>query len=164
MDLKQAMETAIRMERDGHDFYKKAAARSNSSMGRSVFESLAADEMQHLETFRQIFRDDVPEIDLGELSKTSEKYEDLPVFPKDPEGAGVEPDADELEALHTAMDAEERSIDYYTRVMADAEDPGVKAVLEKIIEQEKSHFALLSDELDHMNSTGYWYDINPQGL
>ena len=54
-DVKDAIRMAIQMERDGYDFYKKAAAQTSSEMGQTIFESLANDEIVHLETFQKIF-------------------------------------------------------------------------------------------------------------
>ena len=48
-NVKDAILTAIQMEKDGYSFYMKAAAQTNSDMGRSIFESLASDEQQHLD-------------------------------------------------------------------------------------------------------------------
>jgi len=44
-NIKNAIKTAIQMEKDGHSFYKKAAAQTTSEMGKSIFESLANDEL-----------------------------------------------------------------------------------------------------------------------
>ena len=52
-DVKRAIQTAIQMEQEGYDFYQKAAAQTSSDMGRTVFKSLAADELLHLEVFQK---------------------------------------------------------------------------------------------------------------
>ena len=49
-DIKDAIKTAIQMEKDGYSFYKKAASQTNSDMGKTIFESLANDELLHLVT------------------------------------------------------------------------------------------------------------------
>ena len=51
----EAIKAAIQMEKDGYSFYKKAAAQTTSEMGRSIFESLANDELTHLDVFEKIF-------------------------------------------------------------------------------------------------------------
>jgi rubrerythrin len=36
-DVKNAIKTAIQMEKDGYSFYKKASAQTSSEMGRDIF-------------------------------------------------------------------------------------------------------------------------------
>ncbi len=45
-DAKEAIKMAIQMERDGYDFYKKAAAQTSSEMGETIFKTLANHLMQ----------------------------------------------------------------------------------------------------------------------
>ena len=53
--VKEAIKTAIQMEKDGYAFYQKAAAQISSDMGRSVFEGIAKDELVHLDVFQKLF-------------------------------------------------------------------------------------------------------------
>ena len=56
-NIKDAIKTAIQMEKDGYSFYKKAAAQTNSDMGKTIFEGLAADEQMHLGVFEKMFEE-----------------------------------------------------------------------------------------------------------
>ena len=56
-NVKDAIKTAIQMEKDGYSFYQKAAAQTSSDMGRTVFKSLAADELLHVEVFEKLFNE-----------------------------------------------------------------------------------------------------------
>ena len=58
-DVKDAIKKAIQMEKDGYEFYQKAAAQTTSKMGATIFESLANDELMHLDVFQKIFQDTV---------------------------------------------------------------------------------------------------------
>ncbi len=162
--MKDAIKTAIEMERDGYDFYTKAAARTSSEMGEIMFKSLAQDEVLHLEIFQKIFEENVGSTEWDALVNSSNKYADLPVFPKDLEAVeGANPDTSELDALHMAMDSEKDAIDYYTKILEDTEDSEVKKIIEEIIEQEKNHYWILHEEFTHLGKTGYWYDMDYLG-
>ncbi|KYK21001.1 hypothetical protein AYK21_01240 [Thermoplasmatales archaeon SG8-52-2] len=58
-NVKDAILTAIQMEKDGYAFYTKAAAQTQSDMGRTIFESLAADEQRHLDVFQKMFEENL---------------------------------------------------------------------------------------------------------
>jgi rubrerythrin len=162
-DVKEAIEMAIQMEKDGHAFYTKAAARTGSDMGRTIFETLAKDELMHLDTFRHMFEDRVTDEQWSMLVESSKKYADIPVFPKDLTSSGAEPDVDELDALRLAMEAEQAAVEHYNKIVDGIDDDLTVKTLEEIIKQEKRHFALLQDEFMHMSSTGYWYEVGPLG-
>ncbi len=163
-DVKEAIKMAIQMERDGYDFYKKAAAQTSSKMGETIFQTLANDELVHLDTFQKIFEDRVGKEEWNSLVDSSKKYANLSVFPKDlksTEGAG--PDTNELDALHMAMNSEKEAIDFYSGILEKTQDVEVKKIIDEIIKQEKNHYLLLQEEFDHLGRTGYWYDLDYLG-
>ena len=163
-EVKEAIQTAIQMEKDGYNFYKKAAAQTSSEMGRSVFESIADDELVHLETFQKMFNEAVGTTEWDTLVQSNKKYADLNVFPKDLKTVeGTRPDTNELDALRMAMDSETEAIDYYNEILSKTDDEDVKKIIDMIIEQEKRHYFLLEQEFSHLSSTGYWYEFDYLG-
>ena len=163
-DVKDAIETAIQMEKDGYSFYEKAAAQTSSDIGRNIFKSLAADELLHLEVFQKLFDKKIGKDEWYDLVNTSNKYVDIPVFPKDLEKVeGANPDTNEIDALRIGMDSEKRSIDYYTKIREDSSDEELKKIIDEIINQEKKHYNILEGEFHHINSTGYWFELDYLG-
>jgi len=159
--IKEAIQTAIQMEKDGYAFYQKAAAQTSSDMGRSVFEGIAKDELLHLEIFQNLFNETVSTDEWNDLVDSSKKYQDLSIFPKDlKQVEGVKPDTTELDALRIAMDSEQDAIEYYTDIWENSEDTEVKKIIDEIINQEKKHYFLLEQEFNHLSSTGYWYELD----
>jgi rubrerythrin len=163
-DVKEAIKTAIQMEKDGYSFYKKAASQTSSEMGKSFFESLANDEQVHLDVFQKIFEDKVGKTEWDILVNSNKKYSELPIFPKDLESSeGANPNLDELDALRLGMDSEKEAIDYYNKIKEKSSNSDVKDILDKIIEQEKKHYLLLEQEFDHLDKTGYWFEMDYLG-
>jgi rubrerythrin len=74
LNVKDAIKTAIQMEKDGHAFYTKAAGQTKNDLGRTVFESLAADELVHLETFQKIFKGKIDSVEWNTLVQSNSKY------------------------------------------------------------------------------------------
>ena len=114
-NVKDAIKTAIQMEKDGYSFYEKAAAQTSSDMGKTIFKSLAADELLHLEVFQKLFDEKVGKEEWYDLVNTSKKYADIPIFPKDLQMVeGANPDTNEIDALRIAMDSEQKPLIYGT--------------------------------------------------
>ncbi len=95
---------------------------------------------------------------------TSKKYVDIPIFPKDLEKVeGANPDTSEIDALRIAMDSEQRAIEYYTEIRENISDDEVNKIIDEIINQEKNHYNILEGEFHHINSTGYWFELDYLG-
>jgi len=163
-EIKDLIKTAIQMEKDGYEFYTKAAAQTSDDLGKKLFESIALDETVHLRTFQKMFDDEMGEEEWTAVEKTAVKHKDIPVFPKDLEQVeGASPDSNQLDALNIAMKSEQEAIDYYAKIKEGLTDEKAKQVVEMIINQERNHYTLLSEEFNYLNTTGFWYDVGPLG-
>ena len=160
-NVKDAIKTAIQMEKDGYAFYKKASSQTSSEMGKEIFESLANDEQLHLEVFQKLFEDKIEKSEWNDLVNSSKKYTEIDVFPKDlKQIEGANPDANELDAIHIAMDSEKNAIDYYGKIKEKINEEEIKKIINEIIEQEKNHYSILQEEFDHLSKTGYWFELD----
>jgi rubrerythrin len=164
ISVKDAIKTAIQMEKDGYSFYQKAAAQTSSDMGKTVFKSLAADELLHLEVFQKLFDEKIGKDEWNNLANASMKYADIQIFPKDLKTVeGANPDTNEIDAIRIAMDSEKRAIEHYTKIRNNSSDSGVKKIIDEVINQEKNHYQILEGEFHHINSTGYWFEVDYLG-
>ena len=160
-NVKNAIKTAIQMEKDGFAFYKKASAQTSSDMGRDIFESLANDEQLHLEVFQKLFQDKIEKNEWDNLVNSSKKYADINIFPKDlKQIEGANPDTNELDALEIAMNSEREAIDYYGEIKDKTKDEDIRKIINEIIEQEKNHYSILQEEFDYLGKTGYWFELD----
>lgn len=160
-DVKNAIKTAIQMEKDGYAFYKKASAQTSSDMGREIFDSLANDEQLHLEVFQKLFEDRINKSEWNNLVNSSKKYAEIDIFPKDLQQIeGANPDTNELDAIKIAMDSEKDAIEYYGKIKEKAKEDDIKRIINEIIEQEKNHYSILQEEFEHLTKTGYWYELD----
>lgn len=160
-DVKNAIKTAIQMEKDGFAFYKKASAQTSSDMGRDIFESLANDEQLHLEVFEKLFQDRIEKTEWDNLVNSSKKYAEINIFPKDlKQIEGANPDTNELDALEIAMNSEKEAIDYYGEIKEKTKEDDIRKIINEIIEQEKNHYSILQEEFDYLSKTGYWFELD----
>jgi len=156
----KALEMAMQLERDGQDFYKKAAARTKSERGRAMFLSLADDEVLHLRilerqcnslTENQCF------VRLAEVGAVSADW-DAPIFPKD---AGlfekaVRGDASDIDALLYAIQAENKSFELYRKLAKETDDPTGQAMFRWLASVERGHFNQLMLNYESLLSSGSW--------
>ena len=160
-EIRDAIATAIQMEKDGYSFYTKAAAQSTDPNGTKIFESLANDELIHLETFKHLFANEMEETEYQQLVNSSKKYAALTVFPKDPANKDdVSPDTNDLDAIHSAMDSEKEAIEYYTSILDKVDDERISNILKEIIHQENQHYSILQEEFEYLGRTGNWYGVD----
>ena len=159
--IRDAIATAIQMEKDGYSFYTKAAAQSTDPNGSKIFQGLANDELIHLETFKRMFANEIEVTEYEQLVNSSKKYATLTVFPKDPANKDdVSPDTNDLDAIHSAMDSEKEAIEYYTSILEKVDDERISKILKEIIHQEKQHYFILQEEFEYLGKAGYWYGVD----
>ena len=150
MDL-GVFEFAVKTEKDGMDFYMKAARKfSENEDLKKLFVSLAREEAAHLQTFQEFQgRAAAKGVDPTLKSPAIDNYLEAIVreglFPR---GETVNKRLEKVEtvgqAAAIAMAAEKNAILLYTELAKMARDKGQKKFFEKIVKEEKSHLAMVA--------------------
>ena len=139
---------------------RKNAAKIPTDIEKPMFERFARDENIHLNALKLIFKNMVRHSDLVTIKNARENYLDLPIFPKElKEIDWVNPDRYELDALHTAMDAEMEAVHYYSRIRESTEDQLIIKILEEIISYERTHHSILHWQFSCLSQTGHWDEM-----
>ncbi len=156
----QALSQALKLEREGREFYLKAARETANQKGRAMFLSLADDERMHLETverqLRAIEREgtyvDLPALEVRDIDL------ELKLFPPERQEAkeriGVHPN--QLEALHVALDIEMRAHNLYRAAAKGTEDEAGNRMYRWLAHAEMTHFNLLMSNYESLVSLGGW--------
>jgi rubrerythrin len=155
-----ALEKAMEVERKGKAFYEQAAQHVQDPMGKSVFETLARDEVEHLRLLQAEFEAIEQQQEWIELdeAKVCEPHGPLKVFPEASTAPLVLPEAaSDLDALQIAMKFEQDGYDSYIRAATETDDPKGKMVYEFLAEQENAHYVFLQKTYDYLVSEGAWY-------
>lgn len=144
---------AIRVEEDGELFYHRAAMIAEDRETGKLFDRLADEEIRH----KRIFQDMLskieeyrpPESFSGEYMAYLRDYIDNKViFTKDAKDGQLKNVHDTLSALDFAVQRELDSILYYQEAKQFVA-PKYHGRIEKIIEEERKHFAVLSEAKKH---------------
>jgi uncharacterized protein (TIGR02284 family) len=155
----QAMKTAIEMEKSGHRFFTEAAEKVRHEVGRKLFTRLAAEEIGHMRTFEKIFTSVSGGTDWKEAVGSVEPSRRVPYFDEARKQFKAEDQTVELEYLKKALDLERNAMQFFEKAVAEAESPEAREIFKQILEEEQGHYDLLQAEIDSINGSGFWFDV-----
>jgi rubrerythrin len=140
---------AIRIEEDGELFYREAAGLAEDKEAKALFSRLADEEVGHRMTFQGISETlggyaPAETYDGEYMAYLRDHIDGKAVFRKDLKGSLKAILASVLSAIDFAIGREMDSILYYQEARAFVPERQ-KEVVDRIVEEERKHFILLSD-------------------
>jgi len=159
-DRLNALEVALNNELKERAFYLKHAQRTKNSIGKAMFQQIADEELGHYERLKQLHQnwernekwpetvplkveDTIVKDVLKDLIKNVDK------IPKE--------DADDLEAVRTAIDFEAKGVKYYAELRDAVPDPKEKAFFDLLSRFENEHYLSLKDTEEYFIDAASWY-------
>jgi rubrerythrin len=157
----QALKNAVQMELEGRQFYLEAAKKVESAGVREILEYLAESEKYHIEKFNQIYRSLEKDPTWTEplaafKPPQAEPYVCVLAMSKENQASGGK---DDLQALRTGINMEECSIDYYTKLARETNNPLARRFLMSIAHEERGHYLMLLDMHNYLSSPEDWFYI-----
>jgi len=156
-----ALDIALKNEMNEHQFYKKNAERTTNTVGRAMFEQIAAEELEHYERLKQL---------ADSWTKDKKWPETIPLKVKETEvrsifaraarasgKAAADGDDDDLRAVRTAIEFEAKGAKFYAELRDRSDDPKEKAFFGLLADIEHEHFASLKDTEEFFVDPGGWY-------
>ena len=149
----EAAKIAQNMEKNGLEFYRKAAARTKDVAVRDLFLKLADDEKGHLARFEELEetlqaerRDQAGYVDDHEIAAYIDRLLQTQVFGAAGDVARLaEQAADDVEALGVGMKAERDSILFYQEMLDFVDSKAAKTAFASILKEERQHLRLLGE-------------------
>jgi rubrerythrin len=149
-----AIEIAIKMEKDAIDFYKEAAEKTRHPVGKKMFLSVTEDEKRHLQMLSQIFKEvDIKITEVNPMQNVKTVFESM----KDQMMERVAATKDELEAFKIAMHMEKEGTAFYQKAESGAKAEKERALFERLIKEEQQHYAIFLNTYNFMVDTGNWF-------
>ncbi|MBU7031150.1 MAG: ferritin family protein [Theionarchaea archaeon] len=144
---------AIKTEKDGIEFYKKAAQKTTHPFGKEMFLSFIEDEKRHLEILEQISREMHVPFDAAYSPKERIKtvFEDV----ADQVIDYITPTADETEALQIALEIENEGYEFYEEQAQ--KNPIHSKIFERLAQEESEHISILQNLRNYLDDTGHWF-------
>jgi rubrerythrin len=155
-----ALQTAIRMEIDGKEFYLKASQNSRNELGKELLKKLAAEEDSHRLVFEHIYKNINTRKSWPEKAYKGDGGRGLrTIFARALEAMdkNVEAIATELEAIQTAMAMENKTYDFYRSRSGQAHYDVEKQFYEEVAMQEEEHHRVLLDYFEFLKNPAAWF-------
>ena len=159
--MKDAIETAIKMETDAMAFYKEAADKTKHPFGREMFKGFIKDETRHLKILQDIFKGVDADI---KLVRPKDSIKTVFSELKDEMMERVKVLDSELEAVNIALKFEQEGFDFYKKAAASAGTPKEKELFEKLSLEENDHYSILLETQKYLADTGNWYMYEERGI
>lgn len=149
-----AIEIAIKMEKDAIKFYSDASEKSKHLVGKKMFLSIAEDEKRHLDMLSQIFKEmNVTIKDVNPMNNIKTVFETM----KDKMQEKIEATNDELDAFRIAMQMEKEGIEFYKKAGSEAKSEKERSLFERLVKEEQQHYDIFSNTYSFLTDTGHWF-------
>jgi rubrerythrin len=149
-----AIEVAIRMEKDAIDFYTEAAGKTEHSVGKKMFLSITEDEKRHLKMLSAIFKDIGITLDnVSPMGNIQTIFKTM----KDSMMQRVVATKDEIDAFRIAMQMEKEGVEFYRKAEADAPTEKERALFSRLVKEEQQHYDVFANTYSFMSDTGNWF-------
>ena len=143
-DLNDLIDFAMEKEQEASDFYATAARREDMAGSRQMFEEFAEEELKHKKMLGDLKQGSVSESIKDYKLKwiIDIKRSDYLVDAEYHEGMNYR------EILHLAMKREEKALKFYNDLLANAEDPDARKLLQILCQEEAKHKLALETMYD----------------
>ena len=150
----EIVRVAIKLEQDGHQFYLDAASNAASDATRKTFQSLAADEVNHIEWIKKIYPDIEP-VDINQqlYAKVKDIFAGAPADFR----AAIRNSQSDIDALNRAIQLEDKAAAAYEKWAGEADLPDLKELCQKLAAVEKFHRQLLENMINYLEQTDDWF-------
>jgi rubrerythrin len=159
-DRLNALEVALNNEKREREFYLKNAKRTKNPLGKAMFQQIGDDELEHYERLKQLHQkwekqEKWPGTVPLKVKDTIVKDILLEFVKKVDEKS--ERDADDLEAVRTALDFEAKGAKYYGELRDKVSDPKEKQFFDLLSKTENEHYLSLKDTEEYLIDPVSWY-------
>jgi rubrerythrin len=159
-DRLNALEVALNNEMREREFYLKNAKRSQNRLGRAMFQQIGDEELEHYERLKQLHekwakQEKWPET-LPLMVKNTVVKDILADFVKKVD-ENAKSDDDDLKAIRTAIDFEEKGAKFYGELRDASANPLEKAFFGLLAEIEREHYLSLKNTEEYFVDPAAWY-------
>ena len=150
----ESLDLALKLEEKGHDYYTTHYKKTKNPLAKSVLKSLAEQELDHIETFKQIAEgkdissDAVQGTDIESTAK--KVFEDF--SDKEKEDWAEE----DTEVYEHAMELENDIYEHYKKLAEETDDPEEEEFFKALMKEEMNHYESLQNVLYYLTDNVNW--------
>ncbi len=147
-------EFAMQMEKDGENYYREIAQKTDDKGLKTILNMLADDEVKHYEIFKKMKQAEKPE-----WTQTTVLANAKNVFMEMKENKETfDFDMPQKEWYEKAQKVEQKSQDFYEQKSQEVDDPNQKEIFLKIANEEKQHYFLLENIIQYISKPKQWVE------
>lgn len=160
--VKDIKSIALQMETEGIKFYTDLANKTFHPMGRAMFKSFIEDEKLHAKRLRLLLSTYNEPDHVKEENTSNPRERLLGIFQKmgGERKKEVHPNMNDIEAVKLAIGIEENGIKFYEEAAREAIDRRDKEVYRFLAGEEKTHYSILKNTLEYLESIELWQAEN----
>ena len=156
-----ALEVALNNEMREREFYLKNAKRTKNPLGKTMFQQIGDDELEHYERLKELH---------GKWEKQQKWPETVPLkvkstivkdilvdFVKKVDEKADSGDDDDLSAVRTAIDFEAKGAKFYADLRDSVMNPREKEFFGLLSRIENEHYLSLKDTEEYLTDPASWY-------
>ena len=155
-----ALKVALTNEMREREFYLKNAERTKNLLGRSMFQQIAEEELEHFEKLKELHEKWQAEGKWPETIPVEVKGTRVKDVLKDTLqkiDRVVQTDEDELKAIRKAMDFEAKGVSYYRDLREKVTDEKVKGFFDLLASLEHQHYLSLRETEKYLTDPSSWH-------
>lgn len=166
MTIEEAIKTAIQFETNVEGVYRNAVEEATDPIGKKVFSVLADEEHGHLDYLNHRLEEftSTGKVTVEDLQTAIPSEEVIREGVDKLETRMAEADRGrELQMLYKARDVEEKTSDFYKKMVSDLSSEG-QELFKRFVEIEEGHMAIVQAEIDYLSGSGHWFDFREISL
>ena len=148
-------EFAMKMEKDGEQFYRDLSDKTSAKSLKSIFDLLANTEAKHYEIVMKLYQGsnepDLPEDTL--FTDVKNVFEEIKE-----EKDNFQLNGTEADLYKKALSIEEKSYDFYAEQAVELEGESQRIILLKLAEEEKRHMILMKNLMELVSRPQTWLE------
>jgi len=149
---------AMQMEKDGQAYYEEMASKAENAVLKNILVNLAQDEVKHYNIFKKFKEGDFSGADQLAVETTvmTDAVNIFQQMASAPVPIGFPEDI--VEAWKKAQEVEKKSEDFYREKATEADSDQMKAIINRIADEEHKHWALIENVLQFLSRPKQWLD------
>ena len=151
----ESLDLAIELEQKGHDYYEENAAKTDNPMAKSVLESLSQQELDHIETIKQIAAG--KGVENVEVTPSNVEENVREVFDSFSDKEKEEWAAVDEEVYRHALELEEDIYDLYAD-LAEQTNGKEEEFFTALMEEENKHYESIQNAIYYLTNNSKWLD------
>jgi len=144
---------AMRMEKDGENYYRQLVERTDNKGIKAIFTMLAEEEVKHYKTVAQM------KTERPQMAETTVLADAKNIFTQMKEsGEKFNFGARQRKLYEKAQDIEKKSEDFYREKANEVEQQYQREIFLKLAEEEKKHYFLLENIIQCVSRPETWLE------